>query len=345
MAEVLMVGPKRASKGGINSVINTYMRSSLCKNNKIRFLGTYDARGLHFTIISYARAILILPWILMRPSLKVVHIHTASRGSFLRKSIIVHIARLFNKKVILHIHSGEFLKFYNRVDKLRKAYIRYTLRKSLVIALAKSWKKNIMEILGNKGDVRILYNPIETREINNTGKTKDILFLGLLREKKGVFDLIEAVKKLDDLDFRLLLGGTGDSERVKKEIKGTPSENKVKLLGWVAGEKKRKTMRGSCIYVLPSYFEGLPISVLEAMSYGIPVISTPVGGIPEAVEDGKSGFLIQPGDTKALAEKISYLIRNPRIREKMGKEGHRIAKERFDIKKIAGQLQEIYDSL
>ncbi|OGH95159.1 MAG: hypothetical protein A2039_09710 [Candidatus Melainabacteria bacterium GWA2_34_9] len=87
------------------------------------------------------------------------------------------------------------------------------------------------------------------------------------------------------------------------------------------------------------------MSILEAMSSGLPIISTPVGGTPEAVEDGVNGFLIQPGDYKALAEKIDLLASNKELREQMGQESFRIAKEKFDINIIINQLKELYEEV
>ncbi len=117
------------------------------------------------------------------------------------------------------------------------------------------------------------------------------------------------------------------------------------MLGWIAGEDKVRAFERAAIYCLPSYSEGLPVSVLEAMAAGLPVVSTAIAGTPEAVAEGENGFLIVPGDRAALADRLIRLARDPSLRSGMGGAGRAIAEERFGSEAIAARLRKLWESV
>src|SRR5205814_3990716 len=125
-----------------------------------------------------------------------------------------------------------------------------------------------------------------------------ILFLGKLAPSKGIFDLLEAVAALrpDAADVRLVCAGDGDRIAVARYAERLGIADAVKFTGWVGPSGKRALLENAAVFALPSYDETLPMSVLEAMSAGVPVVASPVGGISEVVVDGVSGFLVAPGD-------------------------------------------------
>jgi glycosyltransferase involved in cell wall biosynthesis len=143
-------------------------------------------------------------------------------------------------------------------------------------------------------------------------KSWDIIFFGRLQQKKGIFELIDAVKMLSSrgTDIRLLFVGRGTEEfELKSLIAEHSLENKIKIAGYVSEFSKLiHLLSSSKIFVLPSYTEGIPRSMVEAMYLGIPVIVTPVGGIKYIIIDGENGFLVAPRDTDALAAKISEVL-------------------------------------
>jgi len=171
------------------------------------------------------------------------------------------------------------------------------------------------------------------------------LFLGKLCRNKGVYDIIEAAKQVKSDNIKIYLYGDGDYKHFQKLIESNNLQDKMFISGWISGDKKEKIIETSDIFVLPSYTEGLPISILEAMVNGLPIISTPVGGVPEAVIDEVNGFLIESGNYNALADKIELLANNKELRNKMGQESFNIAREKFDISVIVNQLKGIYEEL
>ena len=268
-------------------------------------------------------------------TVKIAHIHTSSKGSFLRKSMIMYVAKAFGKKTILHVHGSEFKVFYDKSPDIIKKFIEKTFDNAdCIIVLSKQWKDIIFQITKNE-NIQIVYNPIKIHEPNKL-EGANFLFMGRLGKRKGVFDIFEAAKSVCG-DVVINLYGDGEID------KSLAPEN-VKIHGWVSGEEKDKIFRNSDVLLLPSYNEGLPISILEAMSYGMPIISTPVGGIVEAVENNVNGFIVNCGDTSDLAEKINALC-DKDLRLKMGAESFRLVKEKFDVEIIKTRLKEIYDEL
>lgn len=341
LSKVLMIGPD--CQGGIASVINSYNKFGL----EVNYLADYKSRNLFLQLFVFTSFILKYLFILFtNKNIEIVHIHSASYGSFLRKSIVLKIVKLFNKKVIFHVHGAEFELFYKKSTSFVQKFITNILNQAdLIIVLSKKWKNIISNICTNN-NVSILYNPTEIQELNHIpSEIIRLLFMGRIEKRKGVYEIIESAKYIKNDNIIISLYGDGDVAEFKTLVQESSVEDKIKINGWILGDKKREVYDNSDVLLLPSFNEGLPMSILEAMSYGLPVISTPIAGIPEAVEDGVNGFLIQPGDSKALAEKIDILANDKELREKMGRESYRIAKEKFDIKVIIKQLQGIYDEL
>ncbi len=340
---ILIIGPK--SKGGITFVINTLRNGEL--SNRSVFLSSYIDGGILLNLFYYSIFLIKLFFILVfNQDIKTLHIHFSKKGSFLRKSIVILISKLFNKKIIIHLHASEFHLFYQNTLKTVQKYISFILDISdKILVLSSNWQDYICSICSNK-DIQVLYNPLIMNEkaISNNEVPK-FLFMGRLGRRKGAYDIIEACKLIENKNFEIHLYGDGELEKLQQLTKEADLEANIKFRGWISSEEKDNAFKGADVLLLPSYNEGLPISVLEGMSYGLPILSTPVGGTSEAVEDGVNGFLVKPGDVKALAEKMQLLANDKDLREKMGNESYKIAQEKFDVNIILNQLNVIYDDL
>lgn len=145
--------------------------------------------------------------------------------------------------------------------------------------------------------------------------------------------------------MRLLIGGNGEVEEARVRATELGLLDSVEFLGWIDGERKSRLLSVADIFVLPSYYEGLPISLLEAMSWGIPIISTTVGGIPELVRDGTSGILIEPGDVHALAHALSTLAADGALRDRMGRAGRSQVAESFSRDVVLPRLEGLYSEV
>ena len=293
--------------GGIVSVIRTYADCF----EVFRFVASSRERNILDKIIYDLGGFFKMLFSLR--GVKIVHIHTAAGGSFGKHMIYACAAKLLGRKVIMHIHGSRFKEYWAESPLHRKSRILRSLRKAdAVIVLSRSWQEWFRSI-GVDGTIvlnNIIPYPSASSEAPQNDGLLHMLFLGEIGERKGVFDLLKGIyDHADEFQDRihLAIGGSGDEARMRKKISSFAIAEMVSYEGFVSGEKKASLLREAQAYILPSYHEGLPISILEAMSYGCAIISTPVGGIPEIV-GSDNGLLVPPGDTEAIAEAIRTLI-------------------------------------
>lgn len=277
--------------------------------------------------------------------IKIVHIHTASYNSFRRSAIFVKIAKFFHKKVILHIHGGGFREYYATNPQKISSILNSC---DCIITLTESWQTFFKQITTCK-HIEIIENitsPPQSKAIPNDSKFH-LLFLGLVTEQKGIYDLIEVIaehKVEFDNKLTLHIGGNGEKEKLIDLISKNDLAGLVAYEGWVSGDKKTDLLNIADAFILPSYAEGLPISILEAMSYGLPILSTPVGGIPEIVENGVNGYLFQPGDKNGIFQAILQLLSNKDLAKQMGDESLAKAKRHMPCN-VSDALSKLYFSL
>lgn len=328
-------------KGGIAQVLHTYQNIYIPFN----FIATTTAGNTVKNACTLLAALVKYLYFLLCRDIQIIHIHGASYNSFYRKRIFIYIGKLFHKSVIYHIHGGGFKTFTSQHPNIVKA----TLAKcNLAIALSDTWRNFFINECDCK-NVCVIPNIIAFPIINHTMKKDNrlnLLFLGKVCKEKGIFDLLESIRKYSEPfqgNVRILIGGNGDTDRLEKLIKEYKLENIVTFCGWVNGQQKIELLNKADVYILPSYNEGLPISILEAMSYGMPIISTPVGGIPEIVSE-ENGFLVQPGDIDAIAESIGYFIKNPYACKRMGEESKKKARVHLPDA-VSHSLEKLYVSL
>ena len=174
-------------------------------------------------------------------------------------------------------------------------------------------------------------------------KVPAILFIGWLERNKGVHDLLDAISliKKQSIPVKLVVGGSGSQhELLVAAAKTLGIEEQVSFLGWIANEKKATALNSANIFVLPSYSEGMPNSVLEAMACGLPVISTNVGGIPQLVCP-EGSILVSPGSPEELAKAILELLNNRSKQQQMGIANQTHVKQEHDIRIIWPKLAHV----
>lgn len=332
----------RDVKGGVAAVENVY--SSFYE--PFNHITTVVAQGQVRKLLTLIKAIvLFIYWMLFHEEIKIVHVHGASDASFYRKRIFINIAKFFNKKVIFHCHGAEFKRFTTQ----HKQMVTSTLRKcDCIIALSQSWKDWFEDTFHHE-NVVIIKNVIPAPVIKKVDKDSrfTLLFLGRIGKRKGIYDLLyvlEKNKKEYDGKLLMLIGGDGETEKVTRFINDNHLAGLVNFEGWVSGEHKIRLLNKADAYVLPSYNEGLPISVLEAMSYSLPIISTNVGGIPEILKDGVNGYLIHPGNKNEIEASINNLMSDKDLRQKMGVASRNMVEEHLP-EFVEKQLSNLYNNL
>ncbi|MGG3692574.1 glycosyltransferase family 4 protein [Heyndrickxia ginsengihumi] len=340
--KVLMIGSDNSVKGGITEVIIQLLKHDWeTKNVEMRFLPTF-IEGSHIKrIFFFIKSYLCFITTILRYKPDIVHIHMSHNGSFYRKFIIHKTCRVFKKRHIIHLHSSEFKIFYEKGTEKRKKRIRSLLRGcDRVFVLGNKWNETILRIEPEAKSV-VLNNTVALPDLErkNRNGVINILFLGVLVERKGVIDLLKVADKLNrsgilaDYQVKFKIGGTGSEEfRLKQYVETNNLSNYVDFLGWVSGQQKKNYLADSQIFILPSYNEGLPIAILEAISWGLPVISTKVGSIDEAVIDNYNGFLVYPGDVYALERALKNIILDEKTRLIFGGNSRILAEKKFNDK-------------
>jgi len=348
---VAMVGLGLGTTTGIATVIKNWLSAGYDERVQLHYVSTNDSqvpgqrlRKVYECVRAYFKLLFLLPRV------DVVHLHMAMYGSFWRKQIPFYMARLFGRKTIVHLHGSEFKQFYANGGWLRKKLIRNMFGKaSSSMMLSEQWRDWLNEICTRTPSVDIVYNTAKRR--NNPERSgRDVVtitLMGRLGKRKGTYDLIDAFQSFaEELpQARLVLPGDGEIDEVRALIKERGLEDRIEVPGWVSGPAQDELWDRTDIYTLPSYNEGLPGSVLEAMSAGLPCVSTPVGGIPEAVLDGKTGYLVEAGDVPALANALAKLVRDESMRLEMGNAGRELLEEKFNIDKIVDQVVELQERL
>lgn len=347
--KVLVVGSSLKDMGGIVSVIKNIEDSSISELYPMQRVETYITGSVISRLLIFMRGYLKFWWKLYTFKPDIVHIHMANNGSFYRKSLFLLTAgKLFRKSVILHIHAASFDEFYNQFS-LQRKYCHYILNQAdKLIVLSETWKDYFATIVPETS-IEVLYNGVFVREPFSKKQRHAVnaLFMGRLGERKGVYDLLQAIRALKEqgISATFNLAGDGEIDEVKALVEQYGIQEQVRVLGWINGEQKEKLLQEADLLVLPSYNEGLPMAILEAMNCGLPILSTTVGGIPEVITSGHNGLLIEPGNVPDLTSALEYLISDEEARVRMGAYNREIISAKFDIDLLMGRLSGIYDAL
>jgi glycosyltransferase involved in cell wall biosynthesis len=336
-------------------VVASLRRSGLFARFPIRVLVTHRRTHLAGRLVVAAGALARLAGLLAAGRVALVHAHVAMRGSFWRKALFLGLARLAGVPTVVHLHGSTFVEFYEReCGPLRRRLVRLTLeRADAVIALSESWRAYLARIVPAARLV-VIPNMVDADAvqagIERSGAARipgRILFLGEIGKRKGIYDLVCALAQIAAAQphARLVAGGSGELEEVRRLARELGVERHLELPGWVDGEAKARLLAEAAIYVLPSHNENLPVSILEAMAAGLPVVSTRVGGIPDAVRHGSEGLLVMPGDKEALADGVLRLLGDPQLGSRMGAAARRRAAAEFSPAAVLGALERLYRAI
>ncbi len=343
---VLFLGVSMKTKGGMTSVLVSYNRYI----ENMRFIPTWTLGG-KLTKLWYAVQAIVRTWLLCTfdKDIRIVHIHGAANASFYRCGIFINLAKKKGKKIILHEHAADFVDFYN--GSRHKKNIIGTINKcDCLIVLSESWKNYFISIGVDKEKVFVLNNivsPPVAEPIKRKDNKLHLMYMGEISNRKGAFDLLSAIsanKEYFKDKLLLRIGGNEVDGDIVACIKRYQLEDFVSYEGWIAGEKKNECLNWEDVYILPSYNEGLPIAILEAMAYRHPVISTPVGGIPEVIKPYWNGILVKPGEVEEIAGAIKYYIENREEIINHGANGYGIVQDYFP-EKVFETLSCIYTNL
>lgn len=353
--KVCMIVQDKMVKGGIAAVISGYYGSVLEKDYDVTYVESYKDGGKIAKLLKGIQGYFHFAKVLLINRPDIVHIHSSFGPSFYRKLPFIYMASWAKVPIINHIHGADFDEFYVNASERKKSLIKkvYNMCTKL-IALSDEWKERLSQIVPESKIIvienySVLHEDALTerlaRKSNHT-----VLFLGEIGRRKGCYDIpavvANVVKDVPDVEFVLAgAGNTEDERAVKALVEEYDVVEHVVFPGWVRGEKKDRLLRDADVFFLPSYNEGMPMSVLDAMGYGLPIVSTNVGGIPKIVHDGENGYCCEAGNTSIMATGIIRLLNNREIRESASKASLDIVKKGYSFEAHVLLLEALYEKV
>ena len=348
---VLVIGPHyQKSKGGMASIIELIGNSEkLQERVQIRLFSSYidGSTPVRFFYSVAAFFHFLLIW----PRYDIFHIHIASNGSTFRKACYIQFLYIVHKKVILHLHGAGWLVFFDSLKGREKKYIKRLFeRAETVVLLSRQWKEELEKRLNPRCCI-IVENGVDCTKTGEqycewkVGRNA-FLFLGRLGKRKGIYDLLDAAERLQasGADFHLYLAGDGETEQVRGYISEKGLSQTVHFEGWCDEAKKTELLKKVCWIILPSYYEGLPMSLLEGMAAGKAVITTRFGGIPDLVQEGKNGFFVDAGNIYQIEKTMRRALEMSKEEwERMSNENISEIKRKYDESLMMEKLLHVYE--
>jgi glycosyltransferase involved in cell wall biosynthesis len=315
-------------------------------------LGKPDNKNTLIQILLLVKRLLFFPFALWKNHIDIVHQNFPfDPKGILREYLINQWCRLFRIPVVLHIHGGVFL-MNKTSNKLYLFLVKGIFKNSQAVIVLSSKEKESLLRNYQYPDAFILGNCIDVSLFEELKKEKQFpvptfLFMGRIHKSKGLNDILEAFKllKADDLDFGFILCGDGNLRKSIVPQFESILKDRFKYLGVVSGRDKLDAIRSADYFLLPSWFEGLPLSLLETMAAGLVPVVTNVGSVNFFVKDEENGIFVAKKDFGDLYQKMKKLILNPDLYETLSMNAKNTIAERCDIKDYIFQLNFIYKTV
>ncbi len=350
--QVVMLGPSPAARGGMASVIATYLAHGYQADGRCRFIAT-QCDGPRWRKLACALAALAAcTALLLAGRIALLHVHLASGASFWRKAVFMGCARLFRCPVLLHLHGAQFREFIDVGLAGRRQRLALWLLGGSAAALALSADSaDWLRVRVGIAQVALFPNPVggtpPLARHTAPGYPREILFLGRLEQDKGVFDLLHAFALVhaEAADTRLVLAGEGQRAAVDALAARLGVAHAVLLPGWVDPAARARLLARAALFVLPSHQEQMPMALLEAMQARVPVVANAVGAVDAMLNGGECGFLVEKGEIKALAgAMLSVLADNTSADLACARAVERVRAE-FMAERVLQRLRQRYEEL
>jgi len=361
---VLIVTPGGLEHGGgIGRQMGYFLRANQASQQRLRYR-IIDSRGPWFlgaspmhiagAVIYFGCTVLALLRARLFSSPCIAHVNITGRGSTIRKVILVTIARALRLRYVLHLHDYDYAEYYRNQGTFLKRLIATTFRSAAaVVVLGRHEFEGVSQSLQLGRDrMVVLHNavPDPLPNLNRSpraGRPCHLLFLGYLSARKGVPDLLRALASptMKLRRWRATLAGGGAIDEFRKLADDLGILDRLCFPGWLDQNAVSALCADADVLVLPSHAEGLAMSVLEGLSHGLPVVTTPVGAHSEVIEPNVSGILVPPGDVAALAESLVSMIEDETLRHQLARGARDRFLEGFDVRRYAARLRELHAGL
>lgn len=355
---VLQVGPQESSadsRGGIATVMSLILRHpgvDVVQEHAI----TYGDGSVPHRLRLGAGGMRKVAVRSLRHQADVVHVHMSFKGSVLRKGLALRIAQAAGVPTVLHAHSHGFTRWYTSLPSYQQIAVRTLLRADRWLVLGERWAGEYPQHLGIAPErITVLHNPTvpapdpkgatwEWPGSSTSERPVRFAFLGRLGERKGCYDLVKALALLDSdvrAHLQVVMAGDGDVDGVRRAAQNAGVESALEFPGWIDQNTRAALLSSADVLLLPSHQEGLPMAVLEGMAAGLAVLTTPVGGIPDVIDDGSNGVLVEPGHPEQLAAALERLTTDPPLRRRLGEAALKTSAD-YDVSAWYEQLDAIW---
>ncbi len=273
--------------------------------------------------------------------LALIHVNMAERGSLIRKTLVILCARAVRIPVVLHLHAAEIIRLYSSASFFSRWLMRIPFRiATCTVVLGKLWRDwLITDLKINETKIAIVYNGVPAKRQPKPVGPFSFLFLGNLGERKGLTDFLHALALLPkEENWKAIIAGGGDVGFYRSKANELGLSTRTSFTGWVEMAKASALLQEASALVLPSYEEGLPLVILEALGRGTPVITTPVGAIPEVLDDRRTVLFVPPGSPNELAKRMKELMKSPALCASLAENAQNLYATRFTVDCFADNL-------
>lgn len=365
---VLVVGPVPPPEGGIASVLQDIVNSELSLSYQFDLFPRQPSlpeelrTSLQRNVFRMRRFLAFFS-VLLRNRYCLVHIH--SPGSvFLGTIIFTALAKLARVPVLVHLHGTDWQLFYPKASRFRKMYTRLGLRlPERVLVLYDLWEHEIRQIVPH-ARVEVLRNLVHDAPPPSHDRIQEVrsrwgiaqnetmvVTVGAVDRRKGTLDILEAAANLADREPDITFVQVGGEVRpgefaeaqIQRQLLGV--ERSVVFTGEVPRASIPGLLAAADVFLLPSYSEGMPISILEAMRAGLPIVTTPVASIPQMLATERSRLFIQPGSPDQIVAALITLRHDKDLREDLGRNARAVFEERFEFSRGMEHLKRVYSEL
>lgn len=348
---VLVATPGAAKgQGGIDRVMAA-LQGELARDGNgdvlVRFGATRGTGSVFLSPFYLLSFLLRLAMLRALGQLDLVHINLSISGSTYRKLIVASLCRTLGVPYVLHLHGGNYPKFWSLVGpRLSRSIHRMFAGAARVLVLGETWRRFVAERAPDTAArIVVIPNAVSkpTLARNGGGERVHILFLGRISDLKGVPQLGEALHRMASVPgWRATIAGDGAVDQSRQKVREMGIADRVDLPGWVGSAAVADLIASADILVLPSFVENLPVSIIEGMASGLAVVATPVGAIEDIITDGETGLLVPPGDVDALTAALTRLVTDAGLRVRLGTAGMAVHRERLELGAYAVRMRQIW---
>lgn len=356
MKIVMLLGPSLSAVSGISTHLNQLFRSRLAEEFHLLHFQV-GSQGRSESVLQKMMRFLFSPfqflWRLIRQKPQIVHLNTSmDPKGYWRDLVYLLIARTLGKKIVYQVHGGALPQQFFENNRLMSILLRQVLRSADVVVLLGQEMLHAYRNFSPDLHLEVIPNAIELgvdpewKRIISTGdRPLCLAYVGRLAESKGIFEIVDALGILDKhgKNMQLIIAGDGpDEARLRNRVETLGLQHRVKFVGVVYGAEKDRVWNESDLFVFPTYCEGLPYALLESMAARTPPLASPVGAIPDVMEDGVHGLFVPPRNPQALADAVGRLDDDRAWIHRMGELGRQRIVNHYSIDRLAADFCRTY---